>query len=127
MKPGDPIRCPHCGADSFLKKESVMDGWTKLWEVLKCVSCSAIIADCAKQEPPERKKAAASDRLKQFLGVDGAEPVKVSLSEDDRRFCKDCANIVPHPFQLRCALTGKSVNPMDDCPEYQKKEASGSD
>ena len=50
MKPGDPIKCPHCGADSFLKKESVMDGWTKVGEVLKCVSCSAVIKDCSKQE-----------------------------------------------------------------------------
>lgn len=122
MKPGDPIKCPHCGADSFLKKESVMDGWTKVGEVLKCVSCSAVIADCAAEEPAGQKQSAASDRLKQFLGVDGVETVKVSLTKDDRQFCKDCKHIVAHPFQLRCMLTGNEVNPMDDCPEFKRKK-----
>lgn len=120
MKPGDPIKCPHCGADSFLKKESVMDGWTKVGEVLKCVSCSAVIRDCSKQET-ESKKPDLTDRFRQFLGSDGEESVKVDLSEKDCRFCKDCANMVPHPFQLRCALTGQSVNPMDDCAHFKKK------
>ena len=33
------IQCPHCGKNSFLKKETVMDGWTKKGEVLKCAAC----------------------------------------------------------------------------------------
>ncbi len=122
MKPGDSIKCPHCGADSFLKKESVMDGWTKVGEVLKCVSCSAVVANCSEEKAAEEKQTAASDRLKQFLGVDEVETIKVSLSEDDKRFCKDCENVVSHPFQLRCALTGNGVNPMDDCLEFKRKK-----
>ena len=67
MKPGDPIQCPHCGADSFLKKEAVMDGWTKVGEVLKCASCSAVIADCSREESPAQKQSDAADRFKKLL------------------------------------------------------------
>ena len=72
MKTGDPIQCPHCGADSFLKKESVMDGWTKVGEVLKCASCSAVIADCT-QGNAARESSDAADRFKKFLGAEGLE------------------------------------------------------
>ena len=122
MKPGDPMQCPHCGADSFLKKEAVMDGWTKVGEVLKCASCSAVIADCSREESPAQKQSDAADRFKKLLGADEESPIRLSLSDADKRFCKDCANMIPHPFQLRCALTGQSVNPMDDCPRYTPKK-----
>ena len=110
MKAGDSIRCPHCGADSFLKKESVMEGWTKVGEVLKCASCSAVIADAAAPEPETEKASRAAERLKRFLGAEETESIHLSLDEADRRFCKDCVNLIRHPFVLRCALDGRAVN-----------------
>lgn len=122
MKVGDQIRCPHCGADSFLKKESVMDGWTKVGEVLKCASCSAVIADANEEAEPEKKKAsAAAERLKNFLGADEPEKIELSLDAAEKRFCKDCVNLIQHPFVLRCGLDGHAVNPMDDCDRFKAK------
>lgn len=123
MKPGDPIQCPHCGADSFLKKESVMDGWTKVGEVLKCASCSAVIADCT-QGNAARESSDAADRFKKFLGAEDEAAPSLTLSETDKRFCKDCAHMIPHPFQLRCERTGQNVNPMNDCPFYTPKHSN---
>ncbi len=121
MKAGDSIRCPHCGADSFLKKESVMEGWTKVGEVLKCAFCSAVIADAAAPEPETEKASRAAERLKRFLGAEETESIHLSLDEADRRFCKDCVNLIRHPFVLRCALDGRAVNPMDDCDRFQSR------
>ena len=121
MKVGDPIQCPHCGADSFLKKESVMDGWAKVGEVLKCASCSAVIAKVQKPEPETKKTSDAAERLKQFLGAEEEETIPLSLDPADKRFCKDCVNLIQHPFVLRCALDGHAVNPMDDCDRFQAR------
>ena len=54
MKPGDSFDCPHCGKNTFLKKETVMEGWTRKGEVLKCVSCGAVIEEL-KEEKTEKK------------------------------------------------------------------------
>ncbi len=124
MKPGDQINCPHCGMSSFLKKESVMDGWKKAGEVLKCASCSAKIADL----PPEvlareEDKAAKSraDKLQSLLGGVTVSKPKLEAKPGERRFCRDCANLVAHPFLSRCSLHNKEVNPMDDCPDFKPK------
>ncbi len=121
MKVGDPIQCPHCGADSFLKKESVMDGWTKVGEVLKCASCSAVIARVQESESGTKKASDAAERLKRFLGAEKEETLHLSLDQADKRFCKDCVNLIQHPFVLRCSLDGRAVNPMDDCDRFQAR------
>lgn len=121
MKVGDPIQCPHCGANSFLKKESVMNGWTKVGEVLKCASCSAVIAKVQEEESNTQKASDAAERLKKFLGAEEEKPIHLSLDQADKRFCKDCVNLVQHPFVLRCAIDGHTVNPMDDCDRFQSR------
>ena len=109
MKPGDSFDCPHCGRNSFLKKESVMDGWKKTGEVLKCASAPS----------PE-------DALKKLLGTDeeedntkNAEFLKEKLS-----FCRDCAHMVSNAFRLYCTKWNRDVNPMDDCPAHTPRTGS---
>lgn len=139
MKPGDSFDCPHCGRNSFLKKESVMDGWKKTGEVLKCASCSAWIADLPWEEASAAgkkgvgntaagKDAAPSpeDALKKLLGTDeeedntkNAEFLKEKLS-----FCRDCAHMVSNAFRLYCTKWDRDVNPMDDCPAHTPRTGS---
>ena len=126
MKPGDEYSCPHCGRNSFLKKESVMDGWTKKGEVLKCASCGRVVCDLRPQETTagDPLKTPAAERLKSLLGADGfAAKPKITADETEKRFCKDCAFLVQHPFNLRCSKTNRTVNPMDDCPDFLKRKS----
>jgi hypothetical protein len=41
-----------------------------------------------------------------------------------RHFCRDCRQYVKHPFGGRCSLTGKEMEPMGDCPRFEKREES---
>jgi hypothetical protein len=120
MKPGQEIKCPHCGKNSFLKKISVTEGWTQKGEILACVSCSAKIADFDPSSSAENKSEKLS-KLSVFLDEkeETAKP-QIKISDEEKRFCKDCANFIKHPFADRCALTDKVVNPMHDCAEFKK-------
>ncbi len=125
MKPGDPFSCPHCKHDTFLKKESVMDGWVKRGEVLQCAACSATIAEWrspAETEAEKRKTASSSLRLQALLGEKPPEKPKISLSDADRRFCKDCRSAVRHPFHLMCSRFDRETEAMADCPSYEPRD-----
>ena len=122
MKPGEEVICPHCGAEAFLVKKSEMDGWTKLGDILACSACKAKIADLPGKEAA---KAAAQDagkaKLAAFLGTQAEDKKRIVAKEDEKRFCRDCAHLIEHPFLTRCDLHQKNVNTMDDCPDFKPK------
>ncbi|MCX6983518.1 MAG: hypothetical protein NT118_02040 [Lentisphaerae bacterium] len=108
MKPGHQLKCPHCGKECFLVKKSLMDGWTKVGDILACSCCSAKIADL------EDEKAKASDNSSKFSSLE-------NLLSEKKKEGPNCIHFVAHPFLSRCELRKKNVNPMDDCPEFKKK------
>ena len=124
MKPGDEYNCPHCGRNSFLKKETVMDGWTKKGEVLKCAACGALACelrpDTGKETDPLKNDAA--ERLKNLFGGEEfiAKPT-LKAEGSEANFCKDCAFLIPHPFVFKCSKFNKNVDPMGDCPDFSKR------
>jgi len=125
MKPGDEYNCPHCGKNSFLKKETVMDGWTKKGEVLKCASCGHFVCslDPQTEKSTDPLQSPSAERLKNLLGEDRfAEKPKITAGAGEQRFCKDCAFLIPHPFVLRCTKTNRTVDPMDDCPDFHRRK-----
>ncbi len=121
MKPGQQLKCPHCGKECFLVKKAMMDGWTKVGDILSCSCCSAKIAEL------EDEKAKTSDinskfsSLENLLSEKKKEGPKIESTEDEKHFCRDCIHFVAHPFLSRCELRKKNVNPMDDCVEFKKK------
>lgn len=128
MKAGEEFFCPHCRKFSFLKKVSLMDNWTKKGDALACVSCSEIIEEIKKSDPfasteKNTSFSSSADRLKSLLG-DTSETKKVTLEEKngDKNFCRDCSFLIAHPFLCRCMKYNKEVNPMDDCPAFEKKK-----
>ena len=129
MKAGDEITCKHCGANSFLVKKSIMDGWTKKEDVLICSACSKVIHKIDDETLSEQDKQGNNDkkRLSDLSNLLGGEEVKrptIESKEDEKRFCKDCKHRVSHPFLDRCSLLEKEVNPMDDCESFEKADAN---
>ena len=124
MKVGDEIVCMHCGANSFLVKKSIMDGWTKVGEVLLCSSCAGMIYDLtAQEEEPEKtdnkpKEDCSLDSLSSFLGTEREEKPSLDSEDLEKHFCRDCKYFVHHPFLDRCSLHEKEINPMDDCKSF---------
>lgn len=124
MKQGDNFDCPHCGNSSFLKKESVMDGWTKVGDILSCASCSAKIVDIEEDKKKEDSQQNSSMALADLLGMEKEEKLSIEASEEEKRFCRDCAHFISHPFLDRCSLHETDVNPMEDCAEFIIKKKS---
>ncbi len=121
MRPGDKITCAKCGSESVLVKKTVMDGWTKKGEMLACALCSVKVADY--QEGSElRATGESTDKLASFLGVDKIKHKRIEVKESEKRFCRDCAHFISHPFHDRCSLRNIDVNPMDDCPKFSGRK-----
>ncbi len=123
MKEGDKITCPLCGEETFVKSESMLDGWTVKGKILKCAICGGKLADESDEpeEAVEEKKSAGLSALANFLDTEVEEAPSHNISQDVRRFCKDCANFIEHPFRTRCGLWDKEVDPMDDCEQFTPK------
>ena len=121
MKPGQQLKCPHCGKECFLVKKSLMDGWTKVGDILACSCCSAKIADLEDEKAKTSDNSSKFSSLENLLSEKKKECPKIESSEDEKHFCRDCIHFVMHPFLSRCELRKKNVNPMDDCPQFKKK------
>ena len=121
MKQGDEIACPHCKKDSFLVKTNLMDGWTLKGEILICSLCKQKIADIKKDNI--KNDSASGGKLYKLEAFLGEEKANRPTLEDnqEKTFCRDCKYYISHPFLNRCGLHTKEVNPMDDCPYFQKK------
>ena len=121
MRPGKEIKCPHCGNDAFAVKKTLMDGWTNLGEILACSACDGKIADFNSET--ENKTHSAKSALASFLDVEVEEKKAFQVSDEEKQFCRDCGHYIEHPFLSRCSLLDKTVNPMDDCKEFIKRDS----
>lgn len=122
MKAGDSWDCPHCGNNYFLKKESVMDGWTKTGEVLKCASCGAVVEtlSAVREQPESAENSAKTNALAALLGEEVQTAVN-PLAGTEKRFCRDCKYRVMNAFRIYCTKHDKDVGPMDDCADYEAR------
>lgn len=120
MKTGDRTRCPHCGQDTVVKEKVLMDGWTSLGKVPACAICGETLGGtdgAAAAATPD----AAVNSLKALLQVEEPAAPPVVFDAGEKRFCKDCAHFVPHPFITRCGLYDRPADPMADCPRFTPK------
>jgi len=119
MKPPVEIICTRCGAEAFLKREPVYEGFTKTGEELSCSACGFIFA--AESEVPFKARSAAP---KIFTDADRSASVKVFNEDENKCICRYCANYVVNPFVQFCARYKKEVQATDSCPQFspvQKK------
>ncbi len=124
MKAGDKARCAKCGNETYLVLKSEMNGWHKTGDMLACSICSAKIADLDDTQIPDNKKQEISERksrLAEILGTAEEKKPEIIAHESELQFCRDCLHFIRHPFHDRCGLHDKTVEPMEDCPDFAKK------
>jgi hypothetical protein len=113
------ITCPLCGEGSLAKLRTEMDGWTKVGEYLACALCDGRLEQAEEKpdEPPPEKPNPLAD----FLGTEKDEITDVLKSTGEARFCRDCVNLMDHPFRVHCLLHKKDVEPMNDCDQFERR------
>ena len=126
MKPGEQFTCPACGRTAFAKLEKILDGWDVKGEHLVCSICGADAGapDAPKSSEPN-SVSAGRKALDALFGNDAAEERKPSIldmdSPEEHRFCRDCAHALVNAFAVICTRKHCEVQPMDDCPDYEKR------
>ncbi len=126
MKPGEQFTCPACGRTAFAKLEKILDGWDVKGEHLVCSFCGA---DAGAPDAPKSEDAASVSAgrkaLDALFGNEEAAEKKPSILDMDspaeHRFCRDCAHSLVNAFAVICTRKHCEVQPMDDCPDYEKR------
>jgi hypothetical protein len=127
MKPGDKFTCSVCGRTAFAKLEKILDGWNVKGEHLVCSLCGADAGapDAPKSENSTSVSAGRKALDALFGNEDAAAQKKPSILDMDspaeRRFCRDCAHSLVNVFAVICTRKHCEVQPMDDCPDYEKR------
>ena len=126
MKPGEQFTCPACGRTAFAKLEKILDGWDVKGEHLVCSFCGADAgAADAPKSPDSASVSAGRKALDALFGNDAAEVKKPSILDMDapaeHRFCRDCAHALVNVFAVICTRKQCEVQPMDDCPDFEKR------
>lgn len=126
MKPGEQFTCPACGRTAFARLEKILDGWDVKGEHLVCSFCGADAgAPSAPKSADVASVSAGRKALDALFGNDTAEVKKTSILEMDtpleHRFCRDCAHALVNVFAVICTRKHCEVQPMDDCPDYEKR------
>lgn len=119
MKAPDPdkveLRCPACGRDSWLKRQTKYDGFTAIGETLSCALCAH---EFASEDEIEFK---GSRKPKVFTEADRPRAVKVFDGDEKGRMCRYCAEYVINPFLQHCGLHHCEVEATDTCPHFCPK------
>ena len=126
MKPGEQFTCPACGFTAFAKLEKILDGWDVKGEHLVCSVCGA---DAGAPDAPKAEDAgsvsAGRKALDALFGNEGSAEKKTSILDMDtpseHRFCRDGAHSLVNAFAVICTRKHCEVQPMDDCPDYEKR------
>ena len=109
------IICHNCGADTFLKREAVYDGFTKTGDKLTCSSCGFEYASEA--DVPFKAK---TQEPQVFTDADRSKKVEVFDEDENSRLCRYCANYIVNPFTQFCSLNKKEVQATDTCGRFIK-------
>ena len=110
------IVCSACGADTFVRREPVYDGFTKTGEKFFCASCGHEFA--GEHEIPYKEK----KKISVFTQDDASKKVRVFREDEKGKNCRYCKHYIVNPFVQRCTLHMKEVEATDFCGDFEKKE-----
>ncbi len=124
MKAGDSIRCPGCGEQTLVKNKTVISGWNNAETHLVCVLCGMDLGEPQTESVAREESGEASSRLAALLGGEPSADTGSVLAPDENygRFCRNCKQLIAHPFQMMCARHNRPADPMGDCADFERKD-----
>lgn len=122
MKLPVEITCPHCGAEAFLKREPVYEGFKKTGEILSCSACGGRFSS---ESEVAFKSPVAAPKI--FTEADRSKKVSVFAEGENKNLCRYCANYVVNPFMQFCSLHKKEVQATDSCSRFRPPDGKPAD
>lgn len=120
MNGPNKVVCPHCGEATIARKKAEESNGLKVEYGFFCVFCGGRLEIAA--ETPENTGAADTTVLSRLLGgAENEHKIRIEAAADEKRFCRDCAEYVEHPFLPRCGKHHRAADPMGDCPSFAPK------
>ena len=108
------IICSECGAEAFLSREPIYEGFTKTGEQLSCSACGVVFSS---EEEVHYKERDAAPVI--FTDADRSEKVQVFEGGENKSLCHYCANYVVNPFMQFCSHHKKEVQATDSCESFK--------
>jgi hypothetical protein len=108
------IVCTSCGAETFVRREPLYEGFKKTGERLLCASCGVEFASEA--DVPY----VTDQRPELFSDADRNARVDVFKSDERGRNCRHCRHYVVNPFTQRCGLHDRVVEATDLCADFER-------
>lgn len=120
IKEGNNITCPHCGADTIVRRQRIpLENFGEFAEALVCSFCRQKVAEVVESKADSADS--ASSRLAALLGVT-PEKITISKGAGHRRDCRNCRHLIQHPFKFVCGVTMQETEPMKDCDKFTPAE-----
>ena len=117
------IVCPHCGEKTLPKDKKIYDDGFNLKEVKTvCAFCGGEVAPSdSGAEEPQKRSAAAAERLSALLGGEKVEKISFAPDAGDGRNCLHCRHYIKHPFMDRCGITLQEIDVMGSCGKFDPR------
>jgi hypothetical protein len=109
------IVCTACGADTFVRREPVYEGFAKTGETISCVSCGHPFA--SEDEVPF--KDVGGPRI--FTEADRSKAIDIFSGDEKGRNCRHCRHYTVNPFVQRCGLHKMEVQATDLCDAFSEQ------
>jgi ribosomal protein S27E len=107
--------CPACNKETFVIKEAVYEGFTRIGERMKCAVCGHLF------EPPT--ETAPVKKTPDIFSEDDKSPVLNVFGEGENRvICRYCKHYLVNPFKQWCGFHKKEVEATDTCSSFSVRE-----
>lgn len=118
------LTCPHCGELTAPRTKLKNPEDFNSPRIAVCMFCGGELPAAEQKKDTAAAQPASNSALTGLLGGDERERrFEMRKFQADRRFCRDCAEFISHPFASRCGKTGRIADPMADCPHFTAKPA----
>ncbi len=110
------IQCRQCGADAFVVREPIYDGFSKAGELLRCSNCGY------EYDSEESLPFKTYEKTKIFDESDRSERVEVFREDEKNVVCRYCRHYVVNPFTQWCGVHKKEVEATDTCDSFESRD-----
>ncbi len=118
MASSTAIQCTACGQESWVLREPLYEGFTKVGETFVCAACGHVYA--SEDDVPY----VVSRGPALFTEADRTPAPAVFAEDEQKRLCRYCRHYVVNPFTQWCGVHKREVEATDTCDQFSLREGA---